>query len=150
MSIANSYNFRQLTPNLSSSGVVGPNRLKGLADEAYECVINLLPNHSEYAVAEEQQAVEQQGLDYIYIPVDWEQPSTADYQATVTALADNQTRKTHIHCAANWRVSGFYSCYAVSEKTWSTEQAREHISGLWQPQKFPQWQALLAELGLTF
>lgn len=150
MTIANSYNFRELTPNLSSSGVVGANRLKGLADEGYECVINLLPNDSEYAIAEEQETVQKQGLDYIYIPVDWEQPSTANYQATVSALADNQTRKTHIHCAANWRVSGFYSCYAVSEKTWSEEQARQHISELWQPQQFPQWQALLAQLGLTF
>ncbi|MDD9891918.1 MAG: protein tyrosine phosphatase family protein [Gammaproteobacteria bacterium] len=150
MTIANSYNFREITPTLTSSGVVGANRLKGLAEEGYECVINLLPDDSDYAVGNEQATVEAQGLQYIYIPVDWNKPTLENFHSTIAALEENSAIKTHIHCAANWRVSGFYSGYALSKALWTEAQAKAHIQDLWQPTDFPQWQALLSELGLKF
>lgn len=150
MTITNSYNYRQLSVRHSSSGVVGANRLKGLAAEGYETVINLLPNNNEHAVASEQQTVETQGLNYVYIPVDWNSPSLDNYQQFTAAMQEISDQKIHIHCAANWRVSGFYGAYALSQNVWTVEQAKIHIQGLWQPSDYPQWQGLLAKLGLTF
>lgn len=146
MAINNSYNFRAISDLLTTSGVVGGNRLKGLAAEGYGLVINLLPDDNQYAVAGEQEIIESQGVEYIYIPVDFECPTKGDFQQFVTAMTAAKQYKTHVHCAANWRVSGFWGVYAEQQGIWSRSQADEFIAGLWQPDHFPAWQALLAIL----
>lgn len=150
MAISNSYNYRQISANLHTAGVVGAKRLLGLAPEGFQAVINLLPNDSEYAVEDEQVIVSQQGVDYRYIPVDFAKPSNADYQAFCEALAEYGERKILLHCAANYRVSGFYAMYAVANKRWSAEQAKQHISEIWNPADYPAWRQLLSGHGIHF
>lgn len=150
MPIENSYNFRALTPQLSSSGVVVADELKQLRHESYQAVIDLLPHDNQHAVKGEADIVTAQGLAYHYIPVDWNAPTAANYQQTVAALNTCNGQKTHIHCAANWRVSGFYACFAIEMGLWSRENAKAQVLALWNPADYPQWQTLLARLGLTF
>lgn len=148
MTIANSYNFKAITDAIGTAGVVGENRLKGLAAEGYQTVINLLPADNEHAVANEQQIVEAQGLNYIYIPVDFSAPSQQNLDDFFAAMDANQGRKLLIHCAANYRVSAFYGIYAVQQGGWTAEQACQHIHSLWNPADYPAWQRLLGEYGL--
>ncbi len=139
MAISNSYNFRQISDKLTTSGVVGAGRLKGLADEGYTAVINLLPDSSEYAVPDEQAIVEGQGVEYIYIPVNFAEPTEPDFECFCQALDDRPDSKLHIHCAANYRVSAFYARYAVSRGLWSKAEAQTLIEGLWDPQAYAGW-----------
>lgn len=146
MAIANSYNFRRASDLVTTSGVVGTNRLKGLAPEGYEMVINLLPDSSEYAVENEADIVESQGVEYVYIPVDFKSPTLNDYDRFAAVLDQAKGRKVHIHCAANYRVSAFYALYAESTGLWSSAKAREFIHGLWQPQEHEGWPGFIAEV----
>lgn len=146
MAISNSYNFQQVNERLTTSGVVGANRLKGLAAEGYELVINLLPDSSEHAVIDEQAIVEGQGVAYVAIPVEWEQPTLADYQQFAEIMDAAASKKVHVHCAANYRVSGFYALYAVAKGDWSAQQADDFVQRLWNPALFPQWVALMEQV----
>ena len=146
MAIANSHNFRRVSDLVTTSGVVGPNRLKGLAREGYDVVINLLPNESKYAAKSEREITEKQGLKYVYIPVDFESPTLADYNQFVLAIEEAEGGKVHIHCAANYRVSAFYALYAESRKLWSRAEAEAFIQDLWQPQERPPWPEFVAEV----
>lgn len=146
MAISNSYNYRQVNERLSTSGVVGANRLKGLSAEGYELLVNLLPDDDEYAIAEEGVTVKEQGLDYVHIPVDFAAPSREDYESFASALDAAGKKKTHIHCAANFRVSVFYSLYAVARGLWTQEQADAFVRDLWDPSHFPKWVDLMRQV----
>lgn len=150
MNIAQSYNFRSISRLLSTSGEMTKEELGGLNHQGYEAVINLLPNENKHALPEEQEIIEAQKIEYIHIPVDWSAPTEENYRAFVKAAAYTQDKKTHILCAANWRVSAFYALYAIESNIWSTTTARKHINDLWNPKDFPVWKQFLENHGLTF
>jgi protein tyrosine phosphatase (PTP) superfamily phosphohydrolase (DUF442 family) len=118
--------------------------LRALRAQGYEVVVNLLPDTSEHAIPDERDAVESQGIEYIYIPVDFKQPTSSDFLKFSEALDRVNGKKVHVHCAANYRVSAFYSLYAVSRDLWSAEQAMEFIRSIWQPTEHPAWSDFIA------
>lgn len=149
MNISQSHNFRKISDNLTTSGSLPIEALVNLADsQGYQAVINLLPHDNKHTIAEEQTLVESQGMVYIQIPVEWEDPTEENYSDFVTAVNQTKNHKTHIHCAANWRVSGFYAIYALEKDLWDNARAIEHILGLWNPNKFPAWKSFLHNHGL--
>src|SRR5690606_29129079 len=97
-------NFRRISDRLTTSGNVNHDGLKALRAQGCEVVINLLPDTSDYAIPNERDAVESQGMEYIYIPVDFKQPTSADFLRFSEALDQVQERNVHVHCAANYRV----------------------------------------------
>ena len=144
--IEDSYNFRMISGRLTTSGVVGADRLEALASQAYEVVVNLLPDSSEHAVSNEQDIVESQRIEYIYIPVDFKAPGRADLTRFSKALDRLSGSKIHIHCAANYRVSAFYSLYAASRGHWSADQATDFIHSVWRPADYPGWSEFIDEI----
>ena len=145
-SIEDSYNFRTISDRLTTSGVVGADRLEALASQGYEVVVNLLPDSSEHAVSNEQGIVESQRIEYIYIPVDFKAPGRADLTRFSEALDRLPDSKIHIHCAANYRVSAFYSLYAASRGRWSADQATDFIQSVWRPADYPGWSEFIDEI----
>ena len=144
MGIEGSFNFRKISEDVTTSGVVGAERLSGLGDEGYAVVINLLPDDSEWAVEDEAGIVRGQGIEYVYIPVTWNDPTEADLAAFTEAM-DNANGKVHVHCAANFRVTAFYGIYAQNHLGWSAEQATELISGVWNPADHDPWEDFIAQ-----
>lgn len=141
--ISGSYNFRCLSDTVTTSGVVGAERLSRLAEDGYSALINLLPDDSQHAVPDEKGLVTGQGLRYVYIPVDWDAPARDDFDAFCAAMDTLDGGKVHIHCAANFRVSAFYGLYAAGRGTWSWQEAEANIRSLWNPEEFPAWKSLI-------
>lgn len=146
MTIEESRNFKRVSERLTTSGVVGADRLARLAAEGYEVVINMLPDSSEQAVLGEREILQAQGVRYVHVPVDFKQPTLADYDRFVAALDEAGQRKTHIHCAANYRVSVFYALYAQARGEWSAAEAERFVQSLWQPQAAEGWPAFIARV----
>ena len=93
MDIEASYNFRRITEKLTTSGIVQPDGLKALRAQGYEVVINLLPDTGRNAIPNERDIVESQGIEYIYIPVDFKQPTSADFPAHNLSSSNNGNPK---------------------------------------------------------
>jgi hypothetical protein len=55
-------------------------------------------------------------------------------------------QKVHIHCAANFRVSAFYSLYQVTHGAWSVARASEFIADVWRPAEHPGWPEFIAAI----
>lgn len=146
MEIETSYNFRRVTDRLTTSGIVRPGTLKSLASEGYDVVVNLLPDSSEHAVANEREIVESQDIEYVYIPVDFSQPGLNEFAVFCNALDKMAGRKIHIHCAANYRVSAFYSLYEVKRGRWSVDQAMDFMRDIWNPAEYPAWDKFVADI----
>ncbi len=143
MSIEDSYNFRRIDESLTTSGLVSVAQLNDLRSEGYDAVINLLPDSYEHAVAEEARIVRDQGLDYVYIPVDFEAPTHADFEAFAAAMDARPGQHIHVHCAANYRVSAFYSLYALRNGLCTEDEANEIVQDVWNPAEYPPWMAFI-------
>jgi protein tyrosine phosphatase (PTP) superfamily phosphohydrolase (DUF442 family) len=141
-----SYNFKRINDQVTTSGVVGDQRLSALKSQGYTTVINLLPDNNDHAVQGEGAIVESQGLDYRYIPVEWSAPTRTDFAAFEQAMDAVAGQTVHVHCAANWRVSAFYGLYAERKGWWTRAQADAHIGALWNPAEYPAWQALITAI----
>lgn len=146
MDIEASYNFRRINDKLTTSGLVKSDGLKALAAQGYEVVVNLLPESNEHATPGEREIVEAQGIEYIYIPVDFKQPNRLDFEKFSAALDQVSDKKVHLHCAANYRVSAFYSLYQVTGGHWSVDQAKEFMHCIWQPAEHSGWPDFIAEV----
>ncbi len=143
MSIDESYNFRRVDDRLTTSGIVNVEQLNELHDEGYDAVINLKPDIEAEIGADEGAVVQDQGIAYTYIPVDFDAPTHADFEAFAAAMDAHTGEKVHVHCAANYRVTAFYSVYAVERGLWTEDEAAQFVRDVWDPSEFPAWQSFI-------
>ena len=146
MSVEDSYNFRRIHDGLTTSGLLSAEQLGDLHREGYEAVINLMPD-GESPVADEARIVRDQGLDYVYIPVDFNAPTRGDLEAFTDAMDARSSGKVHVHCAANYRVSAFYSLYALRRRLCTRDEADELVQSVWDPAEFSAWMAFITDEG---
>jgi uncharacterized protein (TIGR01244 family) len=135
------YNYRQIDSGLATSGVVPPEEFANIAAAGFATVINLLPDDSQYAVADESQLVSNLGMRYVHIPVDFAAPQLDDFDAFRDAMAEAEGAPVWVHCAANWRVSAFVTLYGEMMRGWPAAQGEELIADLWEPDAV--WQAFM-------
>ena len=116
------------------------------AAEGFTTVINLAPVNPPYTPADEAGLARQLGLTYIYIPVAWNNPTDADFAAFEQAMDETAGGKTLIHCAANFRVTAFYSLYAQKHLGLSAAQADALRDRIWAGSDYPVWEAFVLSL----
>lgn len=150
MSIEQAYNYRLVSETVVTAGVLKPRLLAELGQEGIEVVINLMPDNSEYTVKGESTIVQDQGIEYWYLPVDFSAPKLEEYLQFKDKMGQVGDIKLLIHCAANYRVSAFYSRYAIESAIWSVEEANRFMLSIWDPDEYPGWPEWLMEVEQTF
>ena len=146
MSTQNIFNYKQINKNIITGGQPTAEQLQAAAAEGFETVINLATLNPRYSLPDEGGLVQSLGMQYVHIPVDWEAPQKQDFAAFEQALATAVHHKTLIHCAANYRVTAFYSLYAMKHLGWSDADADELMAFVWKPGEFPIWDRFVQEL----
>jgi protein tyrosine phosphatase (PTP) superfamily phosphohydrolase (DUF442 family) len=142
------YNFIQVRPDLATSGVIAAESFAEVRAAGYDVVINLLPDDSKYAVAEEAAIVADLAMDYVYIPVDFSAPVASNYEDFATAMRAAEGKKVWVHCAANWRVSSFVSLYGERDLGWSQSTSEALVEKAWgEPDEV--WKQFIAEIRMA-
>jgi protein tyrosine phosphatase (PTP) superfamily phosphohydrolase (DUF442 family) len=139
------YNFLPLTETLLSSGMPTAGQIVDLSKAGVRLVINLAPPSSEKALPREAELVESQGMKYIGIPVDWDNPTPANLQDFIKAMDANKDSKTLVHCVANYRATGFITLYRILRLGWRREDAFRDLRRIWDPDDYPVWKKFLEE-----
>jgi uncharacterized protein (TIGR01244 family) len=121
-------------------------QLRDAANEGFSAVINLAPHSSRNALPDEAGLVQSLGMTYHYIPVDWNTPTPADFEAFEAALNQHTDDKTIIHCAANFRASAFYMLYAMKNLGWTDEEAEAFRAPIWEGSQYPLWEDFIEEM----
>jgi len=119
--------------NLVTAGQPTEASLRTLAAQGFAAVIYLAPPTVPDAVAGEADIVRQQGLEFINIPVNFGNPTSADFDAFVAAMKRLQGRKVLVHCQVNMRASSFTFLYRVIVRLERPEQAYESVARVWSP-----------------
>jgi protein tyrosine phosphatase (PTP) superfamily phosphohydrolase (DUF442 family) len=146
MSTADIYNFRRVNERLITGGQPTEEQLQSVAAEGFQAVINLATYHPGSSLKDEASLVQSLGMTYHAIPVEWEAPQASDFAAFEDVLQQLGDRKVLIHCAANFRVSAFYSLYAEKHLGWSSTQAEEFRASIWAGSDYPIWQKFIREM----
>lgn len=127
-------NWRRITSQITTSGQPTEAQMAELKSLGISHVINLGIHHDgKGALADEPATVAGLGLTYIYIPVDFENPTDADYEAFKHALAAHAGRQIHVHCIYNARVSAFFYRYAKDGLGVSASDAFDNMQSIWRP-----------------
>jgi len=138
-------NFQVVDDRLASSGQIAYDQVPEIRERGYEVVINL-------AVADEERNalegyhVAREGLSYVHIPVDWEEPQTGDVRMFFDVMEANKDRKVYVHCFANMRASAFVYLYRTLVEGVAEQEARATMNAVWDPADQPQWEALIEEV----
>ena len=140
------YNYIKVSDEIVTAGQPTAEQLKSLAAEGFSTVINLATVDPPRAPANEAELVRAQGLTYYHIPVDWENPQDTDFATFEQTMLQLPAGKTLIHCAANFRVTAFYSLYAQKHLGWSAAQADAFRTVIWKGSDYPVWRAFIARI----
>ena len=144
MSTEEIFNYVKVDDRLGTAGQPTEDQLRDAAAEGYATIINLAPVNPPYTPPDEASLVKALGLAYHYIPVQWNNPTDADFAAFEAAMRAAGDGKTLIHCAANFRVTAFYSLYAHKHLGWTAGQAEAFRARIWAGSDYPVWEAYIA------
>ena len=110
-------------------------------------MINLATYNPGHSLEDEAGLVSSLGMTYHHIPVVWDNPRQSDFEAFESVVKELPAEnKTLIHCAANFRVTAFYSLYALKHLGWSEPQADAFRASIWQGSNYPIWEKFIADL----
>lgn len=126
-------NWRRLTERITSSVQPTEEQFADLKKLGVTHVINLGPHHNKGALEDEPGTLSKLGLDYIYIPVEFDDPTDQNFEAFCDALEGLPATQVHAHCIYNARVSAFFYRYAKSGRGLSEADAFSLMDGIWRP-----------------
>jgi protein tyrosine phosphatase (PTP) superfamily phosphohydrolase (DUF442 family) len=139
------YNYLYYNEKLSSSGMPTPDQLKSVAEAGVKLVINLATSKSEGAIPNEGELVNGFGMEYINIPVDWNNPTPEDLDVFLNAMDKHKDESVLVHCQANYRASGFVALYRVLRLGWKRDDAFQDMQKIWNPEEYPAWDMFIEE-----
>ena len=137
-------NYREYSANFSSSGQPTKEQLELLRDEGFERIVYIAFSNSGKALANEDVVVKELGMDYVHIPVIWDQPTTQDFYAFAGSMQRDADRKTLLHCQVNYRASAFSFLYRVLYEDVPVAEAKADMNTVWQPNE--TWRQLIFEI----
>jgi protein tyrosine phosphatase (PTP) superfamily phosphohydrolase (DUF442 family) len=127
------YNFLTISDHLGTAGQPTAEQLAAVQEAGYDVVINLALGTTPRDLPNEADLVARHGMDYIHIPVVFDNPTEADLARFFEAMDENRDKKCFVHCIANMRVSAFVFLYRVLRQGVAPDAARAMLHRLWQP-----------------
>ncbi|MEL6461172.1 MAG: protein tyrosine phosphatase family protein [Cyanobacteria bacterium J06621_15] len=141
----NIYNYSKISDKIATSGQPSVEQFSYIKEAGYQIVVNLALKDSSNALRNEKEIVESQGMQYIHIPVIWENPTEDKLQEFIQVMKNNLDKKVFVHCAANKRVSAFMYLYRRSQEGIDEEIAKKDLHQIWVPNEI--WQQFIQDVG---
>lgn len=144
MSTQEIYNYLKIDDRLITGGQPTAEQIRAAAAEGFTAVINLAVVNPSTPLQDEGVLVQALGMTYDHIPVDWNNPTDGDFAAFEEVFERRAAGKILLHCAANFRVTAFYSLYAQKHLGWSESQAEALRATIWAGSDYPIWEDFIA------
>ena len=130
--------------SLTTSGQPTEPELAKIALAGYDRVIFLAFTNHPKAVAHEDDIVRDLGLQFMHIPVQWDSPSLADFDAFAAVMQAHGASRTLVHCEVNFRASVFGFLYQVLHEGTDVDETMSLMQSIWVPND--TWEAFIARV----
>ena len=110
--------------------------------------MNLGLLNPEYCLPDEAGLAASLGDEYRHLPVNFDAPAVADFEAFVAQMDAWEGERVFVHCAANFRVSSFMAVYGEMRLGWDRDRAHRHARTFWEPNRI--WQAFVSDCRARF
>ncbi len=137
-------NFLQISDKIATSGQPTAEQFIAIQQSGYRLIVNLALATSNNALLDEKQIVESQGMEYVHIPVLWENPTIEDVTEFFSIMEANPDNKVFVHCAANKRVSAFIYLYRRLYTAINEQEAKQDLHKIWVPNEI--WNKFIQEV----
>ncbi|KQV86289.1 hypothetical protein ASD15_29930 [Massilia sp. Root351] len=134
-------NVVAISPTIVTSGQPTAASLAALAGQGFKAVVYLAPPTVPDAVTGEADIVRRQGLEFVNIPIEFGEPTEADFEQFAETMSRFQDRKVLVHCQVNMRASTLTFLYRVIKLREPPEQAYQAVARVWSPRG--AWNRLL-------
>ncbi|MEA5595148.1 protein tyrosine phosphatase family protein [Rivularia sp. UHCC 0363] len=139
--LENIYNYLKISEKIATSGQPSVEEFLHIKQAGYQVVVNLALKDSSNTLRHEKEIVETQGMEYVHIPVIWENPTKENFQEFIQVMKTNADQKVFVHCAANKRVSAFIYLYRRYIENLDDETAKKDLHKIWIPNE--TWQQFM-------
>jgi uncharacterized protein (TIGR01244 family) len=139
MALEDIRNYLVLNDAVMTGGQPTEDQLAAAAQAGVQAVINLALPTSDNALPDEAATVRSLGMEYIHIPVVWEQPQRSDLEQFMNEMDARQGQRLLVHCALNYRVSCFVALWGFLRHGWNVEQAYDFMHQVWDLDEYPVW-----------
>ena len=136
------YRWHRLDDLITTSGQPTEEQLAEIQALGVRHVVNLGLHTHEKALPDEAASVSRLGMEYIHIPVDFQNPTEQDFQQFCNVMERLADVPVHVHCIANARVSAFFYRYRRDVLGMDERQARTELAAIWRPEGV--WEAFIA------
>jgi protein tyrosine phosphatase (PTP) superfamily phosphohydrolase (DUF442 family) len=109
----------------------------------FDVVINLAMPDSENALDNEGALVAVTGMNYVHLPVDFEQPTAAHIHQFFKVMDAYEGKKILVHCVVNARASAFLYKYLDLLKGFPPGQITSPVLLRWFPTMDEAWQKIM-------
>jgi protein tyrosine phosphatase (PTP) superfamily phosphohydrolase (DUF442 family) len=128
-------NVVQVSPRLVTSGQPAAEELAKLKDLGFGAVVYLAPPTVSDAVKAEPMILERQGIAFVNIPIRFDAPSDADFDAFAATMRGFGDRKVLVHCQINLRASSMVFLYRAIVLEEDPRLAYEAVEKVWVPDR---------------
>jgi|SRR5689334_7670620 len=118
---------------LGTAGQPTEGQFQTIREAGFEAVVNLGLPTSDNALPNEGSVVTGLGMSYIHIPVNFQAPTSQDFQSFCGVMDAFEGQQVFVHCAANKRVSAFVFLYRVLRQRVAVAEAEPDLYAVWQP-----------------
>ena len=126
-------NFRQYSPSFASSGQPTRDQFQAIADNGFERVVYIAFTNNQNALSDADQLVKSLGMEYMHVPVSFDNPLPDDFYAFADSMQRNTGKKTLLHCQVNARATAFSFLYRVIYENVPVAEAKADMNTVWQP-----------------
>ncbi len=141
MALEDILNYTQVTDRVASSGQPLANEFIEIANNDYQVVINLCTHRLDDIVRQEGTIVAALNMIYFHMPVPFDKPSSDHLRIFLAQMEIFKDRKIWVHCALNYRASGFLCHYLTKSCALPLDQAKDKTFPFWKPNAV--WQDFL-------
>ena len=126
-------NFRQYSSTFASSGQPSREQFSTIAENGFERIVYIAFTNNQNALPDADLVVKGLGMEYMQVPVDFNNPLPSDFYAFADSMRRNTDKKTLLHCQVNARATTFSFLYRVIYADVPVAQAKADMNTVWQP-----------------
>lgn len=134
-------NYIKVNENLATSGQPTKEQFEIIANEGYTTIINLAVCSCEVSIEKEDEVVSALGMNYIHIPVDFDNPTVNYLKDFIQILIALNKSKVWVHCILNYKASAFMYVYHKYILKTPFEKIDLKIFEEWGPSQ--KWQTIM-------